>query len=100
MDEWISVKNRFPKDEVHVLLYDKDEGICVGYVRNNYWQHHPIGSYASDACLFHVTYWIPLPDPPRDIDQFDYSEKAIGEKLLQILKRNYMRLPEIPEDIK
>ena len=64
--EWIKCTERLPEDGVHVLVYDKTEGICRGYLQMDCWNHYPMGSYASDACLFSVTHWMPLPNLPKD----------------------------------
>lgn len=64
MGEWRDVKDP-PPDHEHVLVFDTQEGICRGYVWGKDWTHYPLGSYASDGCLFHVTHWMPLPKPPE-----------------------------------
>jgi hypothetical protein len=63
---WISVKDKLPKENEHVIVFDNTEGICRGYIRYGSWQHYPIGSYAGDGCLFDVTHWMPLPSPPKE----------------------------------
>lgn len=63
--KWISVKEGLPKEEIHVLLYDESEEICVGYLRSDYFNHHPMGDYASCALLYHITHWMPLPEKPK-----------------------------------
>ncbi len=63
--EWVSVKDVLPVDHEHVLVFDKREGICRAYIYLNSWSHYPIGSYATDGCLFDVSHWTPLPEPPK-----------------------------------
>lgn len=65
--EWISVKDKLPPQEDHVLVFDETEGICCGYLRDDDWAHYPMGDYGSGACLFHVTHWMPLPKSPEDL---------------------------------
>jgi len=67
MNKWISVKKQLPKQREHVLVFDETEGVCRGYCidEGTSWQHYPLGSYASDGCLFDVTHWMPLPAPPK-----------------------------------
>ncbi len=64
--EWISVKEKNPNDDEHVLVFDRDYGICLGYRCYESWQHYPLGSYAGDGCLFDVTHWMPLPESPKE----------------------------------
>ena len=63
--EWISVNDKLPKEYVRVLI-SCDEGICTGKLSYGRWQCDPIGSYASDGCVFDVTHWMPLPNPPKE----------------------------------
>lgn len=69
MTEWIKCSDRLPTDFEHVLVFDETEGICRGYVWNDSWSHHPLGSYAGDGCLFHVTHWMPLPEVPISLPE-------------------------------
>jgi len=64
--EWISVTDRLPEDDTHVLVYDTKEGMCRGYIYLQSWSHWPLGSFAGDGCLFCVTHWQPLPEPPKE----------------------------------
>lgn len=66
MSEWISVKSHKPKDHEHVLVFDTKEGVCCGYIYEGNWSHYPIGSFAGDGCLFNVTHWQCLPQPPEE----------------------------------
>lgn len=63
--DWKSVDDELPDEFEKVLVYDETEGVCRGYIYCNQWQHDPIGSYASDGCLFHVTHWAKLPKGPK-----------------------------------
>jgi hypothetical protein len=63
---WIKCSKKLPKDHQHVLVYDTSEGVCCGYIYLNSWNHHPIGSFAGDGCLFRVTHWKNLPKAPKD----------------------------------
>lgn len=55
-----------PKDGTHILVFDKDECICVGYKSFYGFNHHPAGDFASGCPLFNVTAWMPLPDAPKE----------------------------------
>ncbi len=67
--EWISVKDRIPKRDELVLVYGED-GVFRAYTDAHdkfpSWQCSPIGSYAGDGCVFGITHWMPLPEPPKD----------------------------------
>ena len=53
VQEWISVAKRLPDIGVEVLVYSENFGIHVDY-------------YDGDAFgYFHVTHWMPLPQPPK-----------------------------------
>ena len=68
--EWISVDNKLPEIDKRVLLYvddyhidrydTKSNKILFGYLRKS-------GRIIPDGCLgdFNVTYWMPLPEPPK-----------------------------------
>lgn len=66
--DWISVKDKHPDDYKHVLVFDKDEGICVGYRSYESYSHHPLGDFATGAQLFFVTHWKELPPIPKEND--------------------------------
>lgn len=61
--EWISVKERLPKDFDQALVYDGDE-------------HYPIGiCHKDESGIWHsdmaygmgtITHWMPLPEPPEE----------------------------------
>jgi len=67
---WINVKDRLPDPDEHVLVFNNDEGVFRAYrdSHNEYpsWQCYPIGSYAGDGCVFGITHWMPLPQPPKE----------------------------------
>lgn len=68
--KWISVKDKLPAPDELVLVYNKDEGVFRAR-RDHYddqypsWQCDPIGSYAGDGCVYDITHWMPLPEPPE-----------------------------------
>jgi len=65
-NEWISIREAEPVINKHVLLFDGDEGICVGYYSQfKCYDHHPSGDFATGAPLFNVTHWMPLPEGPE-----------------------------------
>lgn len=66
--QWIDLKDKFPEKEKHVLVCFMDvttPKICVASYDGLGWNHWPIGSFAGDGCIFDVTYWMPLPEPPE-----------------------------------
>lgn len=76
MSEWINIEKKEPDILEFVLLFDKDEEICVGY-RNSFlgYSHHPSGDFATGAPLFHVTHWMPLPVCPIERLQKTHKSK-------------------------
>jgi hypothetical protein len=67
MHNWIKIEDKLPELYEHVLLYDEDERMCVGY-RNQFkgFNHHPSIDFATGAPLFGVSHWMPLPEIPID----------------------------------
>ena len=66
MIEWISVKDRLPKEYYRVLV-SGDDGIFRAYCWDDgSWQCCPQGSYAGDGCVFGITHWAELPLPPEN----------------------------------
>ncbi len=65
--EWISIKDKLPKKDEHVLVYG-DDGVFRAYCDEDTqypsWQCYPIGSYAGDGCVYGITHWMPLPASP------------------------------------
>ncbi len=55
--EWISVKDRLPKDKSEVLFYDELCGIYIGWFDEEWQTEH----FNCDS----VTHWKPLPNPPE-----------------------------------
>lgn len=75
MSEWISVKDRLPENEDEYVL-----AIASGRPKENIiWQdayvfayYSPESGWYSDEYPeyegFEVTYWTPLPEPPKEVD--------------------------------
>ncbi len=63
--KWVSVKDGLPKEDEHVLVSGED-GVFRAYLYSDSWTCYPLGSYASDGCVFGITHWMPLPDAPQD----------------------------------
>lgn len=60
MSEWISVKDRLPKELREVMFYDGEE-MWIGYRLGGLW--------CEDYFTFKeskITHWMPLPEPPKE----------------------------------
>ena len=57
--KWISVKDRLPEDERHVLVWVKDGYSLIDWTFNGKWQVNP---YMRND----ITHWMPLPEPPLE----------------------------------
>lgn len=64
-NKWISIKDILPEENELVLLFG-DDGVFRGYYSYGSFSCHPIGSYAGDGCVFGITHWMPLPEPPNE----------------------------------
>ena len=58
--KWISVKERLPDDDDHVIIWLIDEGWWVGYYIDNNWHIDEHGT-ADDG---EITHWMEPPKPP------------------------------------
>ncbi|MBO5715050.1 MAG: DUF551 domain-containing protein [Clostridia bacterium] len=61
MAEWISVKDRLPEIDTHVLVYDE-----------HMWWDYAIAKLDKDGCwmdeeccILCPSHWMPLPEPPK-----------------------------------
>lgn len=61
--EWISVEDRLPEDEIPVLVFTAKGKYYVGYYYKAVTSPTFTGFYA-DSCRRDVTHWMPLPEPP------------------------------------
>jgi hypothetical protein len=59
---WISVKDRIPDTYKAVITYDKYSGVKENWLLKS----KPCVSWSQG---FHVTHWMPLPEPPKDGDE-------------------------------
>jgi len=72
MNEWISIEDRLPEDDVRVLLMT-EKGFSVGAAdhHDNVGVSWRIGNsmiawdYEYNLDDLEVTHWMPLPEPPR-----------------------------------
>lgn len=55
--KWIPVTERLPDVWKHVITFDEDDGVRVN------WR---CGDNVSWSMGYHVTHWMPLPEPPKD----------------------------------
>lgn len=78
--EWISVKDRLPKNQDPVIVYTDDSTDMYGdetgrYVGMAYYTWTPKGGYwaGTDGNVYgaigiiNVTHWMPLPSPPTEM---------------------------------
>ena len=61
---WISVKDGLPERYERILTYDKYSGVKENWL------------LCSCPCVswsygFHVTHWMPMPEPPKEVKQND-----------------------------
>ncbi len=65
MNNWISVKDRLPKDFETVLAFCKDGGMFVG--RRTSWDRWEIWTAMKSTRIVSrtVTHWQPLPESPE-----------------------------------
>lgn len=61
--KWIPVTERLPEETTDVLTYRKG-GILVESLCNGIW-----GDDDEEFVLFQVTHWMPLPEPPKEVEQ-------------------------------
>lgn len=62
---WISIKDGFP-DSLHVLVYDKREGVKMATLINRY--NNDWECLNKDIFLLEVTHWMELPEEPSDLE--------------------------------
>ena len=61
MNEWISVKDRLPKEDgKDVLTYRGEDELCIELYAQGY------GFSFDDMFQSDVTHWMPLPEPPKE----------------------------------
>jgi hypothetical protein len=63
VNQWISVNDKLPATRKTVLIYDEYEGVSTGYYDSDYAKFRSIEDVYRSC---NVTYWMPLPDPPKE----------------------------------
>lgn len=67
--KWIPVTERLPEAEYgeseDVLTIDSLKVMRVAYFDGGNWCY-PTGEVISTTCKFHITHWMPLPEPPKE----------------------------------
>jgi hypothetical protein len=66
--EWISVKDRLPAEEQLCLCFDDwhKQIRCLTFSYfHNCWDDEDGDDYYTDAIGGKVTFWMPLPEPPK-----------------------------------
>ena len=69
MNDWISVKDRFPEPNEPVVTYGRRGSIGIGYITegsiSTYRRIHRLYFYARYGDRL-PTHWMPLPEPPKE----------------------------------
>lgn len=68
MNEWISVKDRLPDDNISVLVHvDGCAYVASYHVKYLQWFMDGVSGYEYDTALDNaiVTHWMPLPESPK-----------------------------------
>ena len=61
--EWISVEERYPEDQQHVLIAYKDNDyVSIGYFDEGFAEWDSL----YDNEIVRPDYWMPLPEPPKE----------------------------------
>jgi hypothetical protein len=60
MSEWISVEDRLPEINEEVLIYPSGWIMCGSFDGETWVDEDRVNP------VFHVTYWMPLPMPPKE----------------------------------
>ncbi|EJL4255085.1 DUF551 domain-containing protein [Shigella flexneri] len=64
-DGWISCSERMPDNNHDVLFFD-----VWGYIRIGWFSADDRSWFTSDdGCCMEVTHWMPLPEPPKEVNQ-------------------------------
>ena len=64
--QWISVKDRLPKDGKNVLVLIPYRGVILNYVSYRESDEWYVPDRLGRFSLSDVTHWIPLPEPPKE----------------------------------
>lgn len=72
MNEWINVKDRLPEKDCVCVVWNKNRPFqfyisCFSAFFQEFEINH-IGTMIRlpDPVCFHATYWMPLPEPPKE----------------------------------
>ena len=70
MDKWISTKDELPEFHKEILFYvDEQLAVMKGMLYRNSHKFRAYGKYTeAEFCKADVTHWMPLPEPPKDIN--------------------------------
>lgn len=58
MSEWIDIKEQLPDENVDVLVYEPDFGLCIAWLDDG-------DFYALGVNFVEPSHWMPLPAPPK-----------------------------------
>lgn len=71
-DGWVSAGERLPpkgSDDWYNIVLTKQQGRAKNIVRVGYWDGYHKRFYGFDAPSdYDVTHWMPLPEPPKEVD--------------------------------
>ena len=88
MNEWISVKERLPSKNYKVLFHwvcpGGNKNVSMGYLCNEGWDIYlPYHSFKMCPEKLKVTYWMELPDYPKD----EPEKMEMDERTKEFAKR-------------
>lgn len=64
LTKWISVKDRYPEDQQHVLIaYKYSDYVSIGYFDEGFAEWDSL----YDNEIVRPDYWMPLPEPPKEV---------------------------------
>lgn len=73
MSEWTSVEEQMP-ERGDVIAYSTQYGdILIGWIAET--ESEGIVCYGDGCMMYHVTHWMPLPEPPGEEVESNASDK-------------------------
>lgn len=103
MSEWISVKDKMPKEMNDILLLAFLDGnkreIFIGHQNNGIWykcDFYESTELVNDPSILIVTHWMPLPEKPTECEILNEklikTQVSFGNKFKEIYWKNLWNL--------